>query len=37
MDFLFYAIAIYEGYKFSFRKISVEDLSLAQQKVEPGV
>ena len=27
MDLLFYAIAVYEGYKFSFRKISGDQLS----------
>ena len=27
MDILFYAIAIYEGYKFSFRHISPEELN----------
>ena len=28
MDFLFYGIAIYEGYKFSFRELSEEEILL---------
>ena len=31
MDLLFYAIAVYEGYKFSFRKISKEELAKARK------
>jgi len=27
MDFLFYAIAVYEGYKFSFRPVTAEELA----------
>ena len=27
MDFVFYAIAVYEGYKFSFRQINQEDIA----------
>ena len=29
MDLVFYAIAVYEGYKFSFRQIREEDLKTA--------
>ena len=32
MDVVFYAIAIYEGYKFSFRQISDEELELMLQR-----
>ena len=39
MDFLFYGIAIYEGYRFSFRKITQEELARfikpSQQPVLP--
>ncbi len=28
MDLLFYGIAVYEGYKFSFRRLSAEDFNL---------
>lgn len=27
MDFVFYGIAVYEGYKFSFREITAEELA----------
>jgi hypothetical protein len=30
MDLVFYGIAVYEGYKFSFRKISPEDIGIHQ-------
>lgn len=32
MDILFYGIAIYEGYKFSFRKVSVQDIKNLQSE-----
>ena len=31
MDLLFYAIAVYEGYKFSFRQISEEEMASLQK------
>jgi len=34
MDFLFYAIAVYEGYKFSFREITADELSSLMKPVE---
>ena len=37
MDVLFYAIAVYEGYKFSFRPIGEEELlRLAMARTEPS-
>ncbi len=36
MDLLFYGIAIYEGYKFSFRKITEEEINnLVEEETEP--
>ncbi len=37
MDILFYAIAVYEGYRFSFRQISEDELwGLAMAKADPN-
>ena len=37
MDFLFYAIAMYEGYKFSFREITAEELGALTKPAEGEV
>lgn len=37
MDFVFYAIAMYEGYKFSFREISAEELTALTKPAEAAV
>lgn len=36
MDLLFYAIAVYEGYKLSFRRIGPEDIDAAVKGVQSG-
>lgn len=36
MDVVFYAIAVYEGYKFSFRQISDEELELMLSRQSPA-
>ena len=34
MDLLFYGIAVYEGYRFSFRRLTPEDLGLGQSSAK---
>lgn len=36
MDLLFYGIAVYEGYKFAFRKVSVEEIKKLQSESYEG-
>jgi hypothetical protein len=36
IDLLFYAIAVYEGYKFSFRSLSADEIASVQKPQTPN-